>query len=885
MRIFSQTNSKLFLILVFFLFLKSLSAQDLNQKLSLKMKHVSIGAVLTEISKLTQVHFSYSSQLVHTEKIITLKAKNKTLKDILEEVLVQNGIQYTLLENQFVLKTIDNESHRKGKEMLFTISGFIKDKSNAEALIGGSVYAKGSLLGTTSNGYGFYSLSLKEGSYDLIFSFVGYKNISRHIDLQADKKINMDLEEENLSMVPVEIKTNNEESSIKENQLSQMHLSQKTISQMHGFVGEFDIIKSLQAIPGIKSYGDASSLFYVRGGNSDENLILIDEAPIYNPSHLFGFFTAIAPDAIKDIETYKGDFPANFGGRISSVVDVKTKEGNMKKLGLSGSLSPYTSNLTVEGPIKKEACSFFITGRTSNLNWLNNIDVIDKSLKLNFFDLNAKVNMKLNTNNHIFFSGYYGEDNFTNYYSTSYRTFGISWDNLLGTLRWNHIFNDKLFSNTTLYSSRYRFYLYTSKEKNDYWISSISNVTLKTDFTYYLNPQNTIKAGIELSTHASNPGNIHYSETNIQNSITDIPTYTSRELDFYISNEQKLSKKLSLRYGLRVPIWQNVGPTTLYYFDGYYNVIDTQWVVKNAVASTFYSVEPRLNLKYLLNATTVLKASYCRSTQFIHLLSNSTSPFTSLEVWVPSGNNIQPQNSNQFALGYFKEVGKAKYIFSAEAYYKKCDHQIDYKDHANMLYNPLIEGELRFGNAYAYGLELMLRKTEGKFSGWLGYTYSRAFRQIQGINNNEEFPSNYDCPNDICCNISYNAGKKWSFSVNWIYQTGRAITTPVSFYQYNGYSVPIYGSKNNDRLNDYHRMDLAITYKINKVERKVQHVLIFTVFNVYGRANSISLNFNKIVSDENTIVVPSNLLDNNNIITSKLSLVGIIPSITYSFKF
>ena len=868
-----------------------LSAQDLNKRISLKLKNKSIGDVLVEISNVSQIHFSYSSQLVPVDKKISIKSKNKTIKEVLDEVLVSNGISYVLLENQIVLKVQspvgNQENNNKPKERLkFTLSGFIKDKSNSEVLIGASVYAKGSLQGTTTNGYGFYSFTLAEGNYEIVFSFIGYKNVVRQLDLHSDNIFNIDLEELNVNMSPVVIKTGTEETFPKDNQLGQMKLSSKTIGEMHGFVGEFDIIKSLQAVPGIKSYGDGSSLFYVRGGNSDENLILLDEAPIYNPSHLFGFFTAIAPDAIKDIEAYKGDFPANYGGRLSSVIDVKTKDGNMKKLGFSGSISPYTSNLTFEGPFKKEVSSFFITGRTSNLNWLSNLSVLNKSVKLNFYDLNAKFNYKINNNNRLYLSMYYGEDNFTNYYTTSFRTFGISWDNMLGSLRWNHIFSDKLFTNTTLYFSRYRYYLYTSKELNDYWITSIANLTLKTDFTYYFNPNNTLKTGLELSSHASNPGNIHYSEASIQNNVVNIPDYSSKEIDFYISNEQKINRKLSVRYGLRVPVWINYGPTTLYYFDNNYNVIDTLLVADKSTTSSFYSIEPRINIQYTFNSKASLKASYSRSTQFLHLLSNSTSPFTSLEEWVPSGTNIEPQKADQFSLGYFQDMDlKAKYVFSAEVFYKLCQHQIDYKDHANMLYNPLIEGELRFGDAHSYGLELMLRKTEGKLTGWLGYTYSRAFRQINGVNNDKMYPSNYDCPHDICFNISYTASKHWAFSANWIYQTGRPITTPVSFYEYNGYTVPIYGDKNNDRLPDYHRLDLAVTFKINKPERRFQHNLILTLFNAYGRVNPISVNFNKIVDDSGKISVPSDLSNSNNIITSTLSVVGMVPSLTYNFKF
>jgi hypothetical protein len=876
------------IFLLFFISTFSI-AQDLTKKISVTLKDVALIDVIDKISALGNIQFSYSPQLIPIDKKISIKAKNKTVKEVLDKVFTENGIDYTIVENQIILKpskteALSNVEKPKGK-IKYTISGYLKDKKTGEVLIGASVYANGTTLGTTCNPYGFYSLTLPEGTYDIVFSFIGYKSISQNIELKENKNISSELEESLTEIKAVVITAKDQEEEIKDNQQSMMKLSPKTMNQLPGFVGDIDVIKSLQAVPGIKSYGDGSTLFYVRGGNSDQNMILIDEAPIYNPSHLFGFFTAIAPDAIKDVEAYKGDFPLNYGGRLSSVIDIRTKDGNMKDPSFSGSIGPFTSNITVEGPVKKDKSSFFLSARRANLNWITGLTSANKTLKINFFDINGKVNYKFSDNDRFYMTFYAGNDAFSRVTNSSVHTFGISWNNILGTVRWNHIYNKKLFSNTTLYSSRYNYYLYLSKELSEYWNSSIANKTLKSDYTFYLNPQNTIKAGFELSSHSSNPGNVHLSDKVTQQSVPEIPKYSSREVDFYMSNEQQLSKKFSTRYGIRLPVWQNRGATTVYYFNVNNEVMDTLQIGANDVYSTFVCPEPRINLNYAINSKSSLKASYCRTSQFVQVLSNSTSPFNSLEVWVPSGPNIKPQKADLYALGYYRSLFNSKFDFSAETFYKQFYNQIDYKDHANMLFNPLIEGELRFGKAWSYGAEIMLRKQEGKFTGWLGYTYSRVFKQIEGVNKNQVYPASYDRPNNICVNLSYNPNYRWSFCANWIYLTGGAITTPIGFYSYNGYTVPIYGDKNNDRLPDYHRLDLSVTFRINKPEKRYKHSLVLTLYNAYGRKNPISENFDKIFDDNGNIVVPANIDGSNEIIPTSISVIGFVPSITYNFKF
>lgn len=889
---FRRVLKYLLLLLPFFVFISKSLSQNLDKKISLKIKKGTIEDVINEIGNQAHLYFSYNPQVIPVNKKISYKAKNKSIKEIFSDVFTKNGIEYSIVENQIILKLSKKEKNISDQDdpgqanpivKKHTISGYLKDKLTGEVLIGAYVYAKGTSLGTCTNAYGFYSLTLPDGDYDLMFSFIGYKSVMQQYSIKANQKISVELDAIKTVIKEVEISAENIPESSK-SQIGEMKFSPKILARLPGFAGEVDLVKALQLVPGIKTYGDGSTLFYVRGGNRDQNLILVDDAPIFNPSHLFGFFSALAPDAINDAEVFKGDFPASFGGKLSSVIDVKVKEGNLKRIGFGGSLGPYVSSLTFEGPFKKEKCSFFISARNSNLNWLMSSKVTERSFKINFFDVNLKMNFKLNENNRLFFSAYGGQDDFSRIATSTYNTFGIKWNNILGSLRWNHIYNSKLFSNTTVYYSRYNYFLFISKELDDYWKSSVDNMALKSDFTYYLNPNNTIKAGFNISRYTSNPGNVNFSDAEIQRRAPVIPKYISMEYDLYAGNQQTIGDKIIINYGVRLPVWQNFGPTTVYSFNNEYQSVDTINYKKNKAYFTHFSPEPRLSFKYLINKKASFQIGYSRNTQFLQILSNSVSPFTSLEVWVPCGPNIKPPVADQFTAGYFQSIFKSKLNLSAEIYYKQFYNQIDYKDHADMLYNPQLEGELRFGKGWAYGIELMLAKPQGNFTGWLSYTYSRALLKIDGVNNGEIYPASYDSPNNFNINLNYSL-KRWLFSASWIYMTGNAITTPVAFYYYNGYTIPVYANKNNDRLPDYHRLDISVTFRINKPERRFQHSIMLTVYNAYARNNPISINFNKIIDDNGKFVVPSNLSGNYELVPTKMYVAGIIPSINYKFKF
>ncbi len=644
---------------------------------------------------------------------------------------------------------------------------------------------------------------------------------------------------------------------------------------MPEFAGEVGLIKTLQTLPGIKTHSDGSAFFFVRGGDKDQNLILIDEAPVYNPAHLFGYYSVIDPSSAKDIKIYKGDMPVDQGDRLSSIINIHTKEGNLNRFELNGLLSPYIYKISVEGPFAKKKSSFFISYRHSIFNWIYKNAAPDLNLYL--YDINAKANIRLGKNDRLYYTFFYGKDNLINTQDNSEG--GIRWDNLASTLRWNHIYSKKLFSNTMIFGSRYRYELLSSET---IWTSEVQNTNFKTDFTWYMSPKNTFKYGFSLNFQNFTPGNLTYDTTSFY--ITQVPKVKSRQTALYIDDELDITKRFSIRAGLRLPIWTNVGPTTVYLFDDNYDLSDSIVVQEGDAYKTFVNLDPRISIKFRIDSTSSLKASYGINHQYVQLISNSISPFTSLEVWLPSGTNIKPQRADQVALGYVKYFHKSHFEFTLEGYYKYMRNQIDYEPHANLLLNPYMEGELRFGDAWSYGIEVMFKRTQGKLTGWMAYTWSRTYKQIKDLNNNEPFPAFYDRPHDFSIYLSWQMSKRSNLSATWMFYTGSAITTPTGYYDYQGYSVPLYEEKNNDRLPNYHRLDISYNLRLNKRERRFRHSLTFAVYNFYNRENPVSINFNKVETKEGEFVVPANIYGTNEIMTTQKYLLGIMPSITYKFK-
>ena len=753
----------------------------------------------------------------------------------------------------------------------YTISGYVKDQSGEE-LIGATIYIPQLKTGSVTNVYGFYSITIPEGNYQLDYSYIGYKTETKEINLNKDISLPVSLSEDTKSIEEVIVTAERKNDNVVRTEMSTVKLQAKEIKKIPALMGEVDIIKAIQLMPGIQSTGEGFSGFNVRGGSPDQNLILFDEATVYNASHLMGFFSVFNNDAIKDLKIYKGDIPAEYGGRLSSLLDIRMKEGNQKKLEATGGIGTISSRLTLEGPIIEDKWSVLVAGRRTyaDLFLLFSQDEAIRSNKLYFYDLNLKTNYRINDKNRIFVSGYFGRDVFK--FGDLY---GFDWGNLTFTARWNHLFSDQLFSNFSVIYSDYDYKMESGQGNNGFkWTSNLKDIKIKGDLTYYPNTRNTIKYGIEAIYHHFNPGFARGtgSESAMYNSLK-MPESNALEYAAYISNEHKITPKLTLNYGIRGSVFQNMGESTVYNFDENYEKIDSTTYKQWEIYNTFYGLEPRLNLNYTINQRSSVKASYSRTKQYLHLASNSTAG-SPLDVWLPSSPNIEPQLANQVAVGYFRNWLDDMLETSIEFYYKDMDNQIDFKDHADLMLNPELEGEFRIGDAWSYGMELLIRKQEGRFTGWISYTLSKAERKFPDINKGKVYVSVYDKPHNISVVGMYELSPRWNVSATWVYATGAPVTFPSGKYTYENVAVPIYTERNGYRMPDYHRMDLSITLKSKpKPNKRFNSDLNLSIYNVYNRHNAWMIYFGE---DE----------DNPDItIAEKVYVFPIIPSLTWNFYF
>jgi hypothetical protein len=842
----------------------------LNQKFSIELSNVLLEDVLYEITNQSNANFAYNSRIIEPEKRITIRAKNETLQQILETITEYYNLEYSVVRRQIILRPAP-EKEKPLKS--YTVSGIIKDMNTGETLPGATVWAHNTASGTISNQYGFYSLTLPEGIYDLNFSFVGFSRENMEVIFDRNKNLNMELELNTETLGEVTITVNEKVEQIQKSQMSHIIVNPMSMQAMPEFAGEVGLIRNLQSLPGIKTHSDGSAFFFVRGGNKDQNLILIDEAPVFNPAHLFGYYSVIIPETAKDITIYKGDFPIEKGGRLSSVIDVQTKDGNMKRFGLDGVINPLMSRLALEGPIVRNKSSVYTSVRRSNFNWIYRETA--PNVDLHILDLNFKINWSINNKNRVYYSLFHGRDNYTNHTGNT----GIRWYNGTSTLRWSHIFNSRLFANATLYGSTYNYNLLVGQGIK--WESEIRNISLRYDLSYFPNPELTYKFGLSRSQHELNPGNLMGLEENPY--IPRLTVGKASKTLLYFSRENQLNDRWSWKAAIRLPLWHHTGPARIYSFNEKYQVVDTLLYQENESIKGFLNLSPALSVRYRVGENASFKFSHSINHQYLHLLSSSISPFSSFEIWVPSGANIKPQRAHQTAIGFNLYLPSVKLEIIPEMYYKKMFNQLDYVPHANLILNPLFHSQLRFGQARSYGMELLLRRTEGRLTGWLSYTWSRVFNQFDELNHGKEFPAFYDRPHDVSVFLNYHLGKRVNISANWTYQTGSAITTPIGFYEYNGSKVPIYGTRNNDRLPDYHRLDLSLAWTLNQPGNRFNHSLNFGIYNFYNRHNPVSINFNKVKTKDGNFVVPANLYGSHEILSTQKYLLGIMPSISYRF--
>ncbi len=743
----------------------------------------------------------------------------------------------------------------------YTVSGIVKQKSSGETLIGVTVtVAELPAVGVITNEYGFYSMSLPKGRYTLRFSYVGYKQEAMPVNLEANAKLNVDLSDE-ISLQEVVVTSKRDDDNLTQAVMGTETLNMKTAAKIPVVFGEKDLVKTIQLMPGVKSNGEGTNGFSVRGGANDQNLILLDEAPVYNASHLLGIFSTFNSDAIKDATIIKGNSPAQFGGRLSSVLDVKMKEGNNKNYQVSGGIGLISSRLTIEGPIQKNKSSFIISGRRTYADMFAKLSSDFKDIKLYFYDLNVKANLEINDKNKLFFSGYFGKDVLG--IST---LFGSEWGNSTGTLRWNSVINSKLFSNTSFIYSNYDFNVgFKSDGAETNFNSHIKDLNLKQDFTYFANVKNNIRFGFNVIHHTITPTKAGGTDI-----VSEKKSRKGLENAVYVANSYKATERLSLDYGLRFSFYNVLGGDT-------YNVYRNNELARSVklasgkVGKTYTNWEPRFSANYRLNEVSSLKAGYARNTQSLHLMSNSTGG-SPTDQWIGNSYNIRPEVADQLSVGYSRNFADNAYELNAEAYYKSMKNQIDYRDGADINTVPDIESELLFGKGRAYGLEVLLKKKTGKLTGWIGYTLSKTERRINGINQGGWYNAKQDRTHDLSVVGIYTLSEKWTLSGTFIYNTGNAVTFPTGKYVLNDMVMYQYSNRNADRMPATHRLDLSATYE-RPSGKRFQGSWSFGLYNVYGRKNPYTMTFKE------------NKTNPQKIDAVQTSLFQWIPGITYNFKF
>jgi hypothetical protein len=748
-----------------------------------------------------------------------------------------------------------------------TISGTIRNKATGESIIGASVKVTNASNAVTSNDYGFFSLTMAPGNYVLEISNVGFVTLKKPIDLKDNISEDIMLEEQSKTLDAVVIRAGNSGRSVTGTQMGVERLSAKDMKFIPQLLGERDPLKAIQLLPGIKAAGEGSSGIFVRGGAADQNLILLDEAPVYNASHLLGFFSTFNSDAIKDVTVYKGGMPAQYGGRLSSVIDIRMNDGNNQDYNVSGGIGLISSKLNIEGPVQKNKSSFLVSGRSTYVDVFLKLspDSTVNRNKLGFYDLNAKMNYILGKKDQLFISGYFGNDHLN-----AGDNFGLRWGNSTGTLRWNHIYNNKIFANTSLIFSNYDYEINLNIAANKIDIfSQIRDWNLKEELQWSPNSNHKFRIGLNSIYHTIRPGDVTSSLTSSINSIRFQKRY-SWENALYFTDTWKVNDKVDITYGTRLSAFSILGKGDFYNLkDGV--VTDTMHVAAGNILKTYLNVEPRLAASYLLNASSSVKISYVRNTQNLHLISNSTSARPT-DRWVASTNNIKPEISDQVSLGYYKDLNNNKYEFTVETYYKTMQNQIDYRDGADITDPNVLETQLLYGIGRAYGVEFLLRKKAGKFTGWVSYTLSKSEKKIDGINDGHWYNARQDRTHDIAVVGTYQLNKKWTLSANWIFYTGDAVSFPSGKYVISGSPYYYYTERNGYRMPNYHRLDLGAT-KTLKSKKRFTSELSFSLYNAYGRENAYIITFQ---TDKN---------DPSKTQAVQTALFRFIPSISYNFKF
>ncbi|MFC1724167.1 TonB-dependent receptor domain-containing protein [candidate division KSB1 bacterium] len=844
----------------------------LHNKISVDLTDIPLREVLSIISAKGKFYLSYNENIIPENHKISLKLENIPSVSVLRKALESTDIDFVVSQSGQVVLVDSKFIFASKSRPKFTLSGYLTDEKTGEILVGANIYIEKLKTGCTSNVYGYYSLTVPSGYFLIKYSYMGYKTEEVSLNLNRNIKRDVELTESVFSGESVTITAEIENKNVKSAEMGTINITPGKLTYVPVLFGEQDILKTLHLLPGITGGREGDCGFYVRGSSSTQNLVLLDEAPVYNAFHFLGFFSVFNSDAIKNLKVFKGPAPPKYGGKLSSVLDIQMNDGNSKEYNWSGGIGLIFSRLALEGPLAGDKGSFLLSARRTYIDLFMKLqkDPDVRNTSLFFYDYNLKTNYKLGENDRIFLSGYFGKD------ALGFEEiFNIYWGNKTATLRWSHLFNDRLFLNSSLIFSNFKYEINVEGEDEEYeydyessvhMSSSIRDYTLKEDFQYFLDSRNTLNFGLQYSYHSFKPISLAIDEQYEDDDFDmTIGKRNAHESAVYLSHEFDPSEKLKFDYGLRYSMFNVFGPGDYYVFDYSDEMQELKSYKKGNI--TYSGLEPRFTMNYLFNESSSVKLGYARNFQYIHMFSRSMSG-TPLDIWQPCSETIKPQRSDLVSVGYFRNFDSNKYETSVEVYYKDLRNQIEYKNGANIFLGNFIESELTFGKGWAYGVEFFVRKNFGKLTGWLGYTISKSNRKFYEINNNKSFPAKFDRTHDFSAVGIYNLNDRWTFSFNWVYFTGDAYTIPVGRYQIAEHTFDLFTDRNSFRLPAYHRLDLGITYKT-----KGGNSLNFSLYNAYGRKNIFTLIFRRKEDDPNTREIV------------KLSLFSFIPSLTYNFTF
>jgi hypothetical protein len=854
----------------------SCHAQDINGlQIDIDLNNATFQKALEVIEKQSPFTFSYKPADIADIPLYNYHRRAASVKKILDDLIFNTGLQYEVVQQHIVFKK------RKITEQLLTVHGFVIAANTGEALIGASVILSGNrTFATITNAYGFYSVTVSPGAYTLSCSHVGLSEFGERLSIEKTLRFNIRLTNTVVdTMQAVTIVADKKKNMVRQLVTGYHQLKISDIKKMTMAGSEPDVLKSLQFLPGIQASAEGTANFSVRGGSFDQNLIMLDEAPVYNPTHTLGFFSAFNTDALKDVSVYKGVFPAQYGGRLSSVVDLRMKEGNNKQHEIAGSIGLLASRLTWEGPIKKERSSFLVSGRFSEAGSLLNlghalgiVDAYTSKNKISFYDFNFKINTFLGKRDRLYLSAFSGRDNF----QVAAIDFAnrLNWGNTTVTARWNHVFNARLFANTSLLYSNYNNSNYRLDASQFSWKANLKEITLKTDFDWTTGKNNLLKTGAGITLQDVLPGKVIPNTVNNQYKSISLDSRRSAQLFAYVHHDMQVSKTISLSYGARATVFAALGGRMIYEYNAdTTELTDSLNYPKGKIIRSYFGLEPKATARLMLNTATSLKLGYGRNYQFQHLLSNSTIGLPT-DLWMPSDNWFKPQYSDHFSAGIYRDLAGEMFEISWEVYYQRSRNVIDFRDNAEIFLNDKVETQVLPGQARGYGIELLLKKNRGNSTGWISYTLAKAVRKVPGVNNDEWYSAAYDRRHNLSIVYNRTISKRLSISGNWVFRSGGRTTLPLGSFVYNGYSFLHYSDRNGYTLPAHHRLDLGLTWQQKqRKRRKWQGEWVFSVYNAYGRKNVYALYLSQ---------HPQNL---SYIKTTQVYLGGVLPAIAYNFKF